>query len=55
MLFSTAKGVVQKEVVYFGFPKQEVALFQRQAGEDKSFSHFNHYRNDVSGALDHES
>lgn len=33
-----AKGAIQKEVVYFGLPKQEVVIFQRPAGEDRTFS-----------------
>ncbi len=36
--FLTAKGVIQKEVVYFGLSKQEVVLLQRPVGEDKTFS-----------------
>ena len=37
----TAKGGIQKEVVYFGLPKQEVALLQRQAGENKTSLNYN--------------
>lgn len=32
----TAKGAIQKEVVYFGLSKQEVVLLQRPTGEDKN-------------------
>lgn len=37
----TAKGAIQKEVVYFGLSKQEVVLLQRPTGEFKTWSHSN--------------
>lgn len=41
VFFLTAKGAIQKEVVYFGLSKQEVVLLQRPVGEDETSSPFN--------------
>lgn len=41
VFFLTAEGAIQEEVVYFGLGKQEVVLFQRPVGEDKTSSPFN--------------